>query len=189
MTRFSSRPPIRTKFARSVSCSTVVDYEIVTLEAWPHADRARRNRLDVRRERAAQGRCTTPAATGELTVAEDSGLAIDALGRRARRRVGALRRRRSAVPGEVRADRRGAAREGRSRKPGALRLRAGPGARARRRCSKRAAPSKAASRRSRAGPADSATTRSSSTRRTARRSRKPATPRPPSAIAAKRSAS
>ena len=55
-------------------------------------NRCRRNRHDLRRERADQG---TPRgrATGLPAIADDSGLAVDALDGRARRLLGALCRR------------------------------------------------------------------------------------------------
>ena len=96
---------------KSVSSSTGFPFDIVTLADWPLVAPPEETGQTFE-ENARAKALYYAAATGELTVAEDSGLEIDALDGAPGRRIGALWRRGHAIPGQIRADLRGAPRQG-----------------------------------------------------------------------------
>ena len=69
----------RAKLREITSLLAGVDYELVTLDAWPDVAAPEENGATFR-DNARLKALSYAAATGQLTVAEDSGLEIDALG-------------------------------------------------------------------------------------------------------------
>ena len=182
----SSRRPIATRFARFSPSLAALPFEFRTLADFPELtapDETGRTFADNARAKALY----YATATGELTVAEDSGLEIDALDGQPGVESARYGGRRRFVSREVRAHLRRAARGGRPR-----RARRASSARSRSHAPSRILFEAAGTIEGRiasgpAAPAVSATTRSSITRRSGRRSPKRASASRRSATADRRS--